>query len=81
VERCIIDKEVTVGRKAVVGLSNPSVPNVTYPTHVYSGLTLVGKRAVIPNKAQVGTNCVIYSEVQERDFHRRSLEDGQTIEK
>ena len=80
-ERCIIDKEVIVGRKAVVGLGNPSIPNVTYPTHVYSGLTLVGKRAVIPNKAQVGANCIISSEIQEKDFHGRILEDGQTIEK
>ena len=81
VERCIIDKEVIVGRKAVVGLGNPSIPNVTYPTHVYSGLTLVGKRAVIPNKAQVGANCIISSEIQERDISSRVLKDGQTIEK
>ncbi len=81
VDRCIIDKEVTVGRKAVVGVGDPSVVNVEYPTHVYSGLTLVGKRAVIPNKAQIGTNCIIWSEAQEKDLHRRVLEDGQTIEK
>jgi glucose-1-phosphate adenylyltransferase len=54
---------------------------VTYPTHVYSGLTLVGKQAIIPDNARVGTNCIVSSEVQEEDFHKGSLEDGQTIEK
>ncbi len=81
VERCIIDKEVIIGRKAVVGVGNPSVPNVTYPTHVYSGLTLVGKKALVPDNALVGTNCVISSGVQEEDFGNGSLEDGRTIEK
>ena len=81
VERCIIDKEVIIGRRAVVGLGNPSVLNVTYPTHVYSGLTLVGKQALIPDNARVGTNCIVSSEVREQDFHKGSLGDGQTIEK
>ena len=81
VERCIIDKEVIVGKKAMVGSGDPSVPNVTYPTHVYSGLTVVGKGAVIPEKTNVGTNCIIYSGAQERDFPGRALKDGQTIEK
>ena len=73
VERCIIDKEVIIGRRAVVGLGNPSVLNVTYPTHVHSGLTLVGKQALIPDNARVGTNCMISSEAQEQDFHKRLL--------
>ncbi len=81
VERCIIDKEVIIGRKAVVGLGNPSVSNMTYPTHVYSGLTLVGKQALIPDNARVGTNCIIGSEVREQDFREGVLKDGQTIEK
>ena len=43
VERCIIDKEVKVGRRAVVGLGDARVVNARYPQHVYSGLTVIGK--------------------------------------
>ncbi len=81
VERCIIDKEVTIGRKAVVGLGNPSIGNLVYPNHVYSGLTLIGKQALIPDNTRVGTNCIISSKAQEQDFHKGSLGDGQTIER
>ena len=81
VERCIIDKEVIIGRRAVVGLGNPSVPNVAYPTHVYSGLTLVAKQARVPDNARVGTNCIISSEVQAKDLRDGVLGDGQTIER
>jgi glucose-1-phosphate adenylyltransferase len=81
VERCIIDKQVTIGRRAVVGLGNSSVPNVMHPTHVYSGLTLVGKQALVPHKARVGTNCIVGSEIEEQDFRGGFLDDGQTLEK
>jgi glucose-1-phosphate adenylyltransferase len=81
VERCVIDKEVTIGRKAIVGLGSPSIANIAYPSHVYSGLTLVGKQAIIPDNTRVGTNCIISSEAREQDFHKGSLGDGQTIEK
>jgi glucose-1-phosphate adenylyltransferase len=81
VERCIIDKEAIIGKKAIVGSGNPSVANVKYPTHVYSGLTLVGKQAIIPDNVRVGTNCIIGSEAQEQDFHSGLLSDGQTIER
>ena len=81
VECCIIDKEVTVGRKAVVGIGDASVINSAYPTHVHSGLTLVGKRAKIPSNTRVGTNCIIFSEAQEKEFHHRALPDGGTVEK
>jgi len=81
VECCIIDKEVSIGRKAVVGVGDASVVNSAYPTHVHSGLTLIGKRAKIPTKMHVGNNCIIFSEAQEKDFHGRVLPDGQTVEK
>lgn len=81
VESSIIDKEVSVGRKAVVGIGNASVVNSAYPTHVHSGLTVIGKRARVPNNMHVGTNCIIFSEAEAKDFHGQALPDGQTVEK
>ena len=81
VERCIIDKEVKVGRRAIVGLGDARVVNARYPQHVYSGLTVIGKRASVPERAVVGTNCIIEPDAVERDFPDKTLKDGETIEK
>ena len=81
VERCIIDKQAIIGKKAIVGPGDPSVRNTKYPSHVYSGLTVIGKQAIIPDTVRVGTNCIISSEAQETDFGSGVLSDGQTIER
>jgi glucose-1-phosphate adenylyltransferase len=81
VERCIIDKEVKVGRRAVVGRGDARVVNARYPQQVFSGLTVIGKRAAVPERAVVGTNCVIEPDAREQDFPDKKLKDGETIEK
>ncbi len=81
VERAIIDKEVRVGENADVGRGTPGIANLKYPDHVYSGLTLVGKSAVIPNKFKIGTNCIIEPAVTEADYPAPGLPDGETLEK
>ena len=81
VERCIIDKEVRVGRRATIGRGSPGIANLKYPDHVYSGLTLVGKSAVIPDGFRIGTNCIVDPAVTEDDFPAPTLPDGETIEK
>jgi glucose-1-phosphate adenylyltransferase len=59
VERSIVDKEVVVGAHTAVGLGDPNTVNVTHPEHLYSGLTVIGKRTIIPGGITIGTNCVI----------------------
>ena len=52
-----------------------------FPDHIYSGLTVVGKNASIPEGARIGTNCIIYPAVDKEDFPSVELEDGETVEK
>lgn len=59
VERAIIDKEVLVGARAIIGVGDPSIANADQPKHLYSGLTVIGKRTVIPDRTSIGTNCII----------------------
>jgi glucose-1-phosphate adenylyltransferase len=80
VERSIIDKEVRIGEGSIVGSGNTGTTNARFPDHVYSGLTLIGKKATIPPKARIGTNCIIYPEVKESDFPDLELKDGETVE-
>jgi len=52
-----------------------------FPDHIYSGLTVVGKNASIPQGARIGTNCIIYPAVNKEDFPSIDLKDGETVEK
>jgi glucose-1-phosphate adenylyltransferase len=81
VERSIIDKGVVVGENAVIGRGSTGRVNVQFPDHLYSGLTVVGKNASIPEGARIGTNCIICPAVNKEDFLSIDLEDGETVEK
>ncbi len=81
VERSIIDKGVVVGERTVVGKGGTGKANMKFPDHIYSGLTVVGKNASIPEGARIGTNCIIYPDVGAADFPSVELGDGETIER
>jgi glucose-1-phosphate adenylyltransferase len=81
VERSIIDKEAVIGEDSAVGTGNPETANICFPDHLYSGLTLIGKKASIPAGTRVGTNCIVYPDVRERGFTTAVLSDGGTLER
>jgi glucose-1-phosphate adenylyltransferase len=59
VERSILDKSVHVGKNAYVGYGDDWAPNDERPDIVNCGITIVGKRARLPNYLRIGRNCVI----------------------
>lgn len=75
----ILDKEVTVGRDAVVGEGDRSVANFERPDIVNTGITIVGKRAIIPAGLHVGRNVVIGPGVHDELLDRRELESGASV--
>ena len=66
--RAIIDKEVVIGEGAMVGVGNDNTPNGDEPTHLSSGITLVGKRAAVPAGARLGRNCKVMPGTEAADF-------------
>ena len=58
VNRCIIDKSVRISKSAVLGYGKNS-PNQKFPEHLYTGITIVGKKASIKTSAKIGKNCII----------------------
>jgi len=80
-ERCIIDKEAVVGAHCSIGHGNANIANRRHPDQLYSGLTLIGKRAAIPAGAIIGTNCIVYPSARAEDFPENALDDGESIEK
>jgi glucose-1-phosphate adenylyltransferase len=78
VTRCVVDKDVIMGKEAHLGIGDASVVNIRFPDHVCSGITLIGKGARIPAGSRIGTNCIIHPAVKESDFPQ-VLRDGETI--
>lgn len=81
VENAIFDKHVTVGDYARIG-RRLDVPLNGYPAgQPQYGITVVGKYASIPPRCRIGTNCVIYPRVKERDFPDLLIEHGTRLVK
>jgi glucose-1-phosphate adenylyltransferase len=81
VDRAIIDKEVSVGPNAVVGMGTDDTPNRQEPERLNTGITVVGKRAVIPAGVRIGRNVKVLEGVRSADFHgRRTVGSGATVE-
>ena len=79
VERAILDKEVVVSTGCIVGAGDNLRPNQERPDVLSCGITVIGKRAVLPPGLTVGRNCIIAPGVQPEDFDNLSIETGRTI--
>jgi glucose-1-phosphate adenylyltransferase len=79
-DRAIVDKEAHIGAGARVGVGDELTANRDEPERLYAGITLVGKRARVPEGIQIGRNCRIDPGVMERDFgSARSVASGETV--
>jgi len=57
---CICDKKVQIGRGSVVGQGQGlDRANQDYPKHLYTGITLIGKKAQLPAGVTIGRNCIV----------------------
>jgi len=83
VDHAIIDKEVSVGPNAVVGMgADFDTPNRQEPTRLNTGITVIGKRAVIPASTRLGRNVKVLESVRAPDFAgRRTIQSGGTVER
>ena len=80
VDLAIFDKRVHVGSGAVIGAgNNHHIPNRKQPTHLYTGITLVGKEAVIPRGLVVGRNCIINSHTHYDAYPGNAVADGESV--
>ena len=80
VDLAIFDKRVQVEGGAQVGVgTNHTLPNIENPKHLYTGISLVGKGAVVPAGTTIGRNCIINSHTTASGYHGTTVEDGLTI--
>jgi glucose-1-phosphate adenylyltransferase len=79
VERSIIDKEVWIGEGAEIGYGVDNVPNRRHPERLNTGLSVVGKRARIPNGIRIGHNVIINPAANEAHFQSDFIASGETV--
>jgi len=81
VDRAILDKEVVVGQGAIVG-EGPydAPPNKQEPGRLNTGITVVGKRSVVPRGARLGRNVKVGGDVRSADFRSRVVRAGESVE-
>jgi glucose-1-phosphate adenylyltransferase len=79
VNRCIVDKQVIIGAKAHVGWGDDMNPNHEEPENLKTGITLIGKRARVPEGIKIGRNCKVAPRVQKSDFSGVSLPSGSSV--
>jgi len=79
VDRCVLDKESEIGAHAQIGVGDDSTPNQLEPGNINAGITIVGKRARVPEGTIIGRNCRIDSDVNGQDFTRLEVPSGGTI--
>jgi glucose-1-phosphate adenylyltransferase len=77
-KRAIVDKDVVIGRGAVVGHSGSAAERGSTRDPM-AGLCVVGKGSVIPAGATIGTNTLIEIGVSERDFPAQAVAPGTVI--
>ena len=82
VDRAILDKEVVVGQGAIVG-DGPDLdtPNKQEPGRLNTGITVVGKRSIIPRGTRIGRNVKVAGDVKATDFPSRVVKTGSSVER
>jgi glucose-1-phosphate adenylyltransferase len=81
VDRAILDKEVVVGQGSLVGDGPfPDKPNKQEPGRLNTGITVVGKRAVIPRSVRIGRNVRVAADIRSSDFVGRVIRSGESVE-
>src|SRR5262249_47411698 len=83
IERVILDKEVIVGSDCQIGYGTDMRSNRRFARHLSTGISVVGKRARVPNGYRIGRNCLIGPDVVESDFpdqNGRDIPSGGTVE-
>lgn len=78
ITKCIIGEDVVVGEYVRMGVGE-NVPNAFRPKIYYSGITVVGSNAVIPDHEEIGRNVMIDMFAGAEDFCGLKVASGESV--
>lgn len=76
IRNSIIDKMSVIGPGATIGEGNRRRPNKLQPDYLDFGLTIVGRKTIIPGGISIGTNCLVAGSLKKGRIPSRDIEDG-----
>lgn len=79
VQESILDKKVTIGEYTEIGVGNASVANRDNPEHLFTGLVVIGKGAIVPPNIKVGKNSILHPRLRTGDYKSDNIQPGETI--
>ena len=56
-----------------------NIYNKEIPNSLSLGISVIGKETDIPDTMIIGTNCIIYPDLQKDSFTLKSIKDGETF--
>ena len=79
IDSSVLDKGVVVEAGCHIGFGDDYQVNRKEPKVLNSGITIVGKGAMIPTGVKIGRNSVIFCNVREDDFPGTEIPSGGTV--
>lgn len=79
-DRVIVDKQVQVGAGAYLGYGDDYTVNRLEPNRLNTGITIVGRSAIVPPGTRAGRNVLIGTDVTEADFTENEIPSGEGID-
>ena len=79
VENVVSDKDVIFGEGCQIAVSGKNVPNQDFPKYLNTGITILGKGAVVPEKTVIERNCVLYPKVLPEYYTNSVLTSGTSV--
>ncbi|MEN6314716.1 MAG: glucose-1-phosphate adenylyltransferase [Clostridiaceae bacterium] len=77
-DHCIIGENVLIGQNVKIGTGD-NIPNTHKPNIYYSGITVVGERADIPEGTDIGKNVMIDMNAHQYDFYSANIPSGSSV--
>lgn len=77
--RVIADKHVVINEGSELMPSATDSHNAMFPDHLYSGITLLGTRSMVPANTKMKGNCLVYPDTKAGDWITNILQAGITI--
>lgn len=76
ISNTIMDKMSDSGDGNIIGEGDSSAVNKAHPEYIHSGITLVGRKTIIPSGVNIGTNCLVDGEPRTGKIEKRDYGDG-----
>lgn len=79
VENVVSDKDVIFGDGCRVGVSGENIPNQDFPKYLTTGITILGKGAMVPPQTVIEKNCVVYPYITAEQYATNVIRSGQSV--